>query len=126
MTLVSDGDNLFIASRAAGNLLLPVTSAIVNAADPRYSMLPMLAEVTGKRKFPATLIVMNKLSPSETKVIDCLEKKEADRASEEEANDVGRQKRATERETNRLEVDELRRLARLWSILKVLHKYNTK
>ena len=100
--------------------------AIVNAADPRYIMLPTLADVTGKRKFPAALLMMNKLSPSKTKVIDCLEKKEADRASEEEAKDVGRQERATEKEKNRLEGDELWRLEILWSILKLLHKYNTK
>ena len=31
MTLVSDSDNLFIVSRAAGNLLLPVTSASVGS-----------------------------------------------------------------------------------------------
>ena len=49
--------------------------AIVNSVDPRYSMLPTLAEVTGKSKFPAALLAMKKLSPSETKVIDCLEKK---------------------------------------------------
>ena len=54
-----------------------------------------MANVMGKRKFPASLIAMNNLSPSETKVIDCLEKKEADRASEEEAKDVGRQERPT-------------------------------
>ena len=35
--------------------------AIVNAANPRYSMLPTLAEVTGKRKIPAALLAMNKL-----------------------------------------------------------------
>ena len=69
---------------------------------------------------------MNKLSPSNTKVIDCLKKKEADRAPEEEAKDVGRQERLTERDKKRLEGDELWRLARLWSSLKVLHKYNTK
>ena len=56
---------------------------IVNAANPRYSMLPTLAEFTGKSKLPAYLIAMKKLSPSKTKVIDCLEKKEADRAPEE-------------------------------------------
>ena len=96
--------------------------AIVNAADPRSIMLPTLAEVTGKSKFPAALLAMKKLSPSETKVIDCLEKKEANRASEEEATDVGRQERATEREKKRLEGDEMWRLARSWSSLKVLHK----
>ena len=69
---------------------------------------------------------MNKLSPSETKVIDCLEKKEAERAPEEEAKDVGHQERPIERDKKRLEVDELWRLARSWSSLKVLHKYNTK
>ena len=53
--------------------------------------------MTGKSKFPLALIAMNKLSQSETKVIDCLEKKEADMASEEEAKDVGRQERPTER-----------------------------
>ena len=82
--------------------------------------------MTGKSKFPAALIAMNKLSPSDTKVIDCLKKMEADRALEEEAKDVGRQERSTEREKNRLEGDELWRLARSWSSLKVLHKYNTK
>ena len=51
-------------------------------------MLPTLAEVTGKSKFLASLLAMKKLSPSETKVIECLEKKEADRAPEEEAKDV--------------------------------------
>ena len=55
--------------------------AIVNAVNPRYIMLPTLAKVTGKSKFPAALLLMNKLSPYETKVIDCLEKKEADRKS---------------------------------------------
>ena len=100
--------------------------AIVNSANPRYSMLLTLAEVMGKSKFPAALLAMNKLSPSETKVIDCLEKKEAYRVREEEAKDVGRQDRPTEREKKRLEGDELWRLARSWSSLKVLHKYNTK
>ena len=117
---------MFIASRSAGNLLLPVTLAIVNAADPRYSMLPTLDKVTGKSKFPADLLAMKKLSLSETKVIDCLEKKEADRAPKEEAKGVGRQERPIEREKKRLEGDELWRLARSWSILKVVHKYNTK
>ena len=56
--------------------------AIVNAANTHYSMLPTLVEMTGKSKFPAALLAMNKFSPSETKVIDCLEKKEADRATE--------------------------------------------
>ena len=96
--------------------------AIVNAADPRYSMLPTLANVTGKSKSPTALLAMNKLSPYDTKVIDCLEKKEAERALEEEAKDIGRQERATEREKKRLEGDELWMLARSWSILKVLHK----
>ena len=53
------------------------------------------------------------LSPSENKVIVCLKKKEVERASEEEAKDVGRQERATERDKKRLEGDELWRLARL-------------
>ena len=52
-------------------------------------MVPTMAEVTGNSKFPTALLTINKLSPSETKVVDCLEKKEADRASEEEAKDVG-------------------------------------
>ena len=59
-------------------------------------------------------------------VIDCLKNKEAERAPEEEAKYVGRQERATEREKKRLEGDELWRLARSWSILKVLHKYNSR
>ena len=72
-----------MVSKAIKNVRAVDAMAIVNAANPRYSMLPTLAEVTGKSKFPAALIAMNTLSPSETKVIDCLEKKEADRASEE-------------------------------------------
>ena len=82
--------------------------------------------MTGKSKFPAALLAMNKLSLSETKVIDCLEKKEANRAPEEEAKYVGRQEIPTESEKKRLEGDELWRLARSWSSLKVMHKYNTK
>ena len=100
--------------------------ASVNAADPRYSMIPTLAELTGKSKFPAALLAMNKFSPSETKVIDCLEKMEADRAPEEDAKDAGRQERPTEREIKRLEGNEPWRLVRSWISLKVLHKYNTK
>ena len=111
-----------MVEKAIKNVSAVDAMAIVNAADPRYSMLPTLAEVTGKSKFPAALLAMNKLSLSETKVIDCLEKKEADRAPEEEAKDVGRQERPTEREKKRLEGDELWRLARLWISLKVLHK----
>ena len=94
----------------------------VNAANPRYSMLSTLAELTGKSKFPAALLTMNKLSPSETKVIDCLEKKESYRVREEEAKDVGRQERSTGRKKNWLEGNELWRMARLWSSLKVMHK----
>ena len=53
--------------------------SIVKAAHPWYIMIPTLAEVTGKSKFPTALLSMNKLSPSETKVIDYHKKKEADR-----------------------------------------------
>ena len=115
-----------VVAKAIKNVSAVDAMAIVNAADPRYSMLPTLAEVTGKRKFPVALLDMNKLSPSDTKVIDCLEKKEAVRAPEEEAKDVGRQERPTEREKNWLEGNDLWRLERSWSSLKVLHKYNTK
>ena len=115
-----------IVAKAIKNVSAVDAMATVNAAKPRYSMIPTLAEVTGKSKLPAALLAMKKLSPSETKVIDCLKKKEADRAPEEEAKDVSLQERPTEREKKRLEVDELWRLARSWSSLKVLHKYNTK
>ena len=71
-----------MVAKAITNFSAVDAMAIVNAANPRYSMLPTLAEVTGKSKFPAALLAMNKLSPSETKVIECLEKKEADRAPE--------------------------------------------
>ena len=84
-----------MVEKAIQNVSTVDAMAIVNATDPRYSMLPTLAEVMGKRKFPAALLAMNKLSPSETKVIECLEKKEADRAPEEEAKDVVRQERPT-------------------------------
>ena len=115
-----------MVAKAIKNVSAVDAMAIINDADPRYIMLPTLAKVTGKIKFPAALLVMNKFSLSETKVIDCLEKKEADRASEEEAKDVGLQERATEMEKKRLEGYELWKLARSWSSLKVLHKYNTK
>ena len=115
-----------MVAKAIKNFSAVDAMAIVNAAYPRYIMLPKLAEVMCKSKFTAALLAMNKLSPSETKVIDCLEKKEADRASEEEAKDFGCQERATEKEKNWLEGDELWRLARSWSSLKVMHKYNTK
>ena len=78
-----------MVTKAIKNVSVVDAMAIVNASDPWYIMLPTLAEVTGNSKFPTALLAMNKLSPSETKVIDCLEKKEADRASEEEAKDVG-------------------------------------
>ena len=110
-----------MVEKAIKNFSTVDAMAIVNAADPRYSMLPTLADVTGNRKFPAALLAMNKLSLYETKFIDCLEKKEADRAPEEEAKDVGRQERLTEREKNRLEGNELWRMVRLWSSLRVLH-----
>ena len=84
-----------MVAKAIKNVSAVDAMAIVNAVDPRYSMLPTLDEVTGKSKFPADLLEMNKLSPSDTKVIDCLEKEEAGRASEEEAKDVGHQERAT-------------------------------
>ena len=71
-----------MVAKAIKNVSAVDAMAIVNAADPRHSMLPTLAEVTGKSKFPASLLAMKKLSPSETKVIDCLEKKEAYRAPE--------------------------------------------
>ena len=80
-----------MVAKAIKNVRAVDAMAIVNTADPRYSMLPTLAEVKGKSKFPASLLAMNKLSPSETKVVDCLEKEKADRASEEEAKDDGRQ-----------------------------------
>ena len=115
-----------MVTKAIKNASTMDVMTIVNAANPRYSMLPTLAEVTGKSKLPAALLAMKKLSPSDTKAIDCIENKEADRASEEEAKDVGRQERATEREKKWLEGDELWRLARSWSSLKMLHKYNTK
>ena len=115
-----------MVGKAIKNVSAVDAMAIVNAAHPRYSMLPTLAEVTGKSNCPAALLEMNKFSPSETKVIVCLKKKEADRALEEEAKGVGRQDRSTEREKERLEGDELCRLARLWRNLKVLHKYSTK
>ena len=115
-----------MVAKAIKNASAVDAMAIVKAADPRYSMIPTLAEVTGKSKFPAALIAMNKLSPSDTKVIDFLEKKEVDRATEEEAKDVGLQERPTEREKKRLEGNDLWRLARSWGNLKVLHKYNTK
>ena len=102
-----------MVAKAIKNVSTVDAMAIVNAADPWYSMVPTLAEVTGNSKFPTALLTINKLSPSETKVVDCLEKKEADRASEEEAKDVGRQERATERDKKGLEGDELWRLARL-------------
>ena len=78
-----------MVAKAIKNVSTVDAMAIVNAADPWYSMVPTLAEVTGNSKFPTALLTINKLSPSETKVVDCLEKKEADRASEEEAKDVG-------------------------------------
>ena len=69
-----------MVAKAIKNISAVDAMDIFNAADPRYSMFPTLAEVTGKSKFPAALLAMNKLSLSETKVIDCLEKKEADRS----------------------------------------------
>ena len=69
-----------MVAKAIKNASAVDAMAIVKAADPRYSMIPTLAEVTGKSKFPTALLAMNKLSPSETKVINCLKKKEADRS----------------------------------------------
>ena len=69
-----------MVEKAIKNVSTVDAMAIVNAANPRYSVLPTLADVTGKSKFPAALLAMNKLSPSETKVIYCFDKKEADRA----------------------------------------------
>ena len=63
-----------MVEKAIKNVSAVDAMAIVNAADPRYSMLPTLVEVMGKRKFPAALLAMNKLSPFKTKVIDCLER----------------------------------------------------
>ena len=114
-----------MVAKSIKNVSAVDSMAIGNATNPRYSMLPTLAEVTGKSKFPEALLAMNKLSLSETKVIDCLEKKEAVGAPEEEAKDVGRQERPIEREKKWLEGDGLWRLARLRSSLKVLHKCNT-
>ena len=71
-----------MVAKAIKNVSAVNTMDIVNVANPRYSLLPTLAKVTGKSKFPAALLTMNKLSPSETKVIEFIEKKEADRASE--------------------------------------------
>ena len=61
-----------MVEKAIKNFSAVDAMAIVNAADPRYSMLPTMAKVTGKSKFPADLLAMNKLSPSETKVIGCI------------------------------------------------------
>ena len=69
-----------MVEKAIKNVSAVDAMSIVNAADPWYIMIPTLAEVTGKSKFPTALLAMNKLSPSETKVIDYHEKKEADRA----------------------------------------------
>ena len=107
-----------MVAKAIKNVSAVDAMAIVNASNPQYGMLPTLSEVTGKSKLPAALLAMNKLSPSETKVIECLKKKEADRAPEEEAKDFGRQERPTEGEKQRLEGDELWRLARSWSSLR--------
>ena len=94
-----------MVAKAIKNASAVDVTAIVNAADPRYILLPTLFKVMGKSKLPAALLAMNKLSPSKTKVIDCIENKEADRASEEEAKDVCRQERATERDKKWLEGD---------------------
>ena len=80
-----------MVAKAIKNVSTGDAMAIVNASNPRYIMLLTLAKMTGKIKFPAALLAINKLSPSETKAIECLEKKEADRAQEEGAKDVGRQ-----------------------------------
>ena len=70
-----------MVAKAIKNVSAVDAMAIVNSAAPRYSTLPTLAKVTVKSKVPAALLAMNKLSPSKTKFIDCLEKKKADRAS---------------------------------------------
>ena len=49
-----------MVEKAIKNVSTVDEMAIVNAANQRYSMLLTLAEVTGKSKFPAALLAMNK------------------------------------------------------------------